>query len=90
MCACGVCVACVCVCVLTSGHDEVAVQLSNDEGLGETPEVFLEQTGHIMRVDIPLQLHILTAVKAFTKLQEGGGEDRGGKGRGGERRGGEE
>ena len=66
------------MCALTSGHDEVAVEFSDDEGLGETSKVLLEQAGNIVRVDISLQFHAFTTVKALTKLQGGkGGEVRG-------------
>ena len=71
VCVC-MCRVCVCVCVLTPGHDEVAVELSNDEGLRKTPEVLLEQAGHIVRVDISLEFHTLATVKAFTELHERG------------------
>ena len=74
------------VCVLTSGHDEVAVELSNNERFRQTPEVLLEQAGHIVRVDISLQFHTLATFKAFTELhkrEEEMGEGTGGGAGGG-------
>ena len=87
MCACVRVCVCLCVCagVLTSGHEEVAVELPGNERLRETPQVLLQQTGHIMRIHISFQLHILTAVKTVTKLYKG--VEKGGVGRRGEGRG---
>ena len=60
-----------CGLALTSGQDEVAVEFSDNEGLGETPQVLLEQAGNVVRVHVSFQLHTLTSIKTITELQGG-------------------
>ena len=53
---------------LTPGGQEGGEQLHSHQRLGETSEELLEQTSHIVWIDVISQLHILTGVKLFPDL----------------------